>query len=283
MRVVHDQNLKVSFFISLFLHFVVGIIISVVFVQQTFERRPHQDIIEVEIVNPQRQRATHLPKRPFQKAKKKIPPQRISPFIRGLKEEVKIGDILSGSFGQRRGGRVRYGVLPREFGQRAPLFERVEMGVNWGKGPITTSEIIQKGNPLTPKIKPELPLKESGLQITEKIEEKERRSPKKVKKPKEDYRIEGPAGDRKILYQPKIPLPKWIEEEGISLQGRFKFWVLPSGEVEWVEKIETFGYPKVDELALLTIRRWRFSEGEGKAWGIVTVKIRLGRDEKVLR
>lgn len=91
--------------------------------------------------------------------------------------------------------------------------------------------------------------------------------------------ITGPASSRKAIYKPNFCIPKWLEEKGQSLIGRFRFWVLPNGEVDRVIIEQTFGDARVDNLAVSTLSRWRFYKlppDETRIdWGIVTIKIRL--------
>lgn len=91
--------------------------------------------------------------------------------------------------------------------------------------------------------------------------------------------IIGPASSRKAIYNPNFRIPKWLEEKGQSLIGRFRFWVLPNGEVDRVIIEQTFGDARVDNLAISTLSRWRFYKlppDETRIdWGIVTIKIRL--------
>jgi hypothetical protein len=277
----YDRTLNLSFLISLSLHLLVVVITSVLFVQPVPHERPRR-VVEVEIVSSPRQKPTHLTKRRPPSKRLKISRQKevshkVSSLVARLREErMRIGAVLRAHGGEEMAkldGAVQYGILAEEVGEEGPLFERVERGMEWGEGPITTSEVIQKGKPLIYKIGEgtslENPSKIKPLEEKEKI--KTERRPKR----EDRYPIEGPAEERKILYQKKIPLPDWVEREGRSLRARFKFWVLPSGWVDRVEKIETFGYPEIDDLALKTIRCWRFSEGEEEVWGIVSIRIQL--------
>jgi hypothetical protein len=90
------------------------------------------------------------------------------------------------------------------------------------------------------------------------------------------YRLEGPVTiGRTIVYQEKLAIPRWVEEEGKSLRGKLKFWVSSSGEVGRVLVEETFGHPEIDDLAIRMIGRWRFTKGKDEDWGLISIKIQL--------
>ncbi|MFH1449570.1 MAG: energy transducer TonB [bacterium] len=93
-------------------------------------------------------------------------------------------------------------------------------------------------------------------------------------------KISGPVFLRKILHQENFPIPSWLEREGITWRGKFKFWVLPDGYVDKVLVEESFGDRRVDSLASQIISKWRFSKlpdylKEKEEWGLIDLKILL--------
>jgi len=87
--------------------------------------------------------------------------------------------------------------------------------------------------------------------------------------------IKGPAGNRRILYQPEIPEVK-IDKEG---EVELKFWVLPDGSVGRVFSLLR-GDAELERIAINYIKQWRFNPlDEGgptvQQWGTITVKFRL--------
>ncbi|MEW6680296.1 MAG: energy transducer TonB [bacterium] len=90
--------------------------------------------------------------------------------------------------------------------------------------------------------------------------------------------ITGEVARRAIFYQEGFKIPEWLEKKGISLEGSFKFWVLPDGSVDRATILYSFGYRELDSLAINSILRWRFAslrEGKYEEWGIARIKIRL--------
>jgi|GEM_PF-5789684 len=90
--------------------------------------------------------------------------------------------------------------------------------------------------------------------------------------------ITGEVARRAILYQSGFKIPEWLERKGISLEGRFKFFVLADGSVDRVVIEHSFGYKELDSLAMDSILRWRFASLKGgtyEEWGIARIKIKL--------
>ncbi|HAW50458.1 TPA: hypothetical protein DCX16_05885 [bacterium] len=89
--------------------------------------------------------------------------------------------------------------------------------------------------------------------------------------------ITGQVARRQILYQEGFRLPEWVERRGVSLEGKFKLWVLPDGSVDRVLLEKSFGYRELDSLAISSISRWRFVRIQGtyEEWGFAVVKIKL--------
>ncbi|MEW6609929.1 MAG: energy transducer TonB [bacterium] len=91
--------------------------------------------------------------------------------------------------------------------------------------------------------------------------------------------IGGPAGERKVLYQPKFKIPYWLEKSGQSIKGKLKIWVLPDGSIDKVELDESFGYAEIDRLAQSAVYKWRFyklpSDIKRIDWGTVIITIKL--------
>jgi hypothetical protein len=97
-----------------------------------------------------------------------------------------------------------------------------------------------------------------------------------------DIKITGPVSKRRILHREEFILPEWIEKQGLSMEGRLKFWVFPDGSIGRVGIEKTFGslrdHQKLYSWLLSVFRKWRFSPliGEDKKeWGIITIKIKL--------
>lgn len=90
--------------------------------------------------------------------------------------------------------------------------------------------------------------------------------------------ITGEVARRAIFYSEGFEVPEWLEKKGISVEGRFKFWVLPDGSVDRVVTLHSFGYRELDSLAINAILRWRFcslKKGTYEEWGIARIKIKL--------
>lgn len=288
----HDRTLNLSFSISFTLHLLIMVILSIFIARSPKIQLPTR-LIEVEILPLKDPLVTHMPKKQIRLQVKPKPRQEVKSIPTPQKVQNRISTIIRPEIGQEleitavlgtgerskkipQESRVRYGVLPIEETLDRPHFERVEAGEVWGHGPLTTGERIVKGEPPS-----HIGAEGIGRPVSPQIEGSgpQRISPVSMpggagKIPY--YHLEGPATvGREILYQELIPIPKWVEEEGRSLRGKLRFWVLPSGEVDRVIVEETFGYPQIDDLAMRTIRRWRFTRGKDEAWGMISIKIQL--------
>ncbi len=88
--------------------------------------------------------------------------------------------------------------------------------------------------------------------------------------------IEGPAGERKILYQPDPPEVNVRLETSITL----KFWVLPDGTVGRIVPQQK-GDAHLERIAIEYLKKWLFEpinideDGDQEVWGIIDVHFKL--------
>lgn len=87
--------------------------------------------------------------------------------------------------------------------------------------------------------------------------------------------IKGPAGTRRILYQPAIPEVKVGREGEVEL----RFWVLPDGSIGRVLPVIR-GDAELEQIATSYLKQWRFERLDsggprGEQWGTLTVKFRM--------
>lgn len=285
-----DRTFNLSMVISSCIHLFIILIFSIFIRFSKIDIPPR--LIEVEMTTVKVPLVTRMPKervvvKPtqaskilIQPSKRELPKEIAANRPQRIGRELDITAVLGGRDPAKEtreglsGGKGRYGLPMEETGEH-PLFERVERGELWGKGRVTTSERLTKGEaPGTVGL-------EAGREMPRIIEGGVGKGVGPVdlsggvdKIPY--YHLEGPAAvGRGIVYQELMPVPKWVEEEGRSLRGKLRFWVLPSGEVDRVLVEETFGYPQIDDLAIRTIRRWRFTKGQDEAWGLVSIRIQL--------
>jgi len=96
-------------------------------------------------------------------------------------------------------------------------------------------------------------------------------------KEKSTEKIEGPAGERKLIYREKIQYPEWAEKKGIEGNIKIKFWVTPDGKICETEIITSSGYPELDFYTMNKFRRYLFEpvNKNKKVWGIITFIFRL--------
>ncbi len=89
--------------------------------------------------------------------------------------------------------------------------------------------------------------------------------------------IEGPAGDRGVLYRKKTEYPDWAQEEGMEGNIQIKFWVAPDGKVVLTELVVSSGFPELDIYAEQVLREWLFEPArtDKQAWGIITFSFKL--------
>ncbi len=93
--------------------------------------------------------------------------------------------------------------------------------------------------------------------------------------------IEGPLGERGLLYLENPPFPLWAQEAGIETGVRFRFWVSPEGNVIRIRAVKKSSYPEFEALARQALGRWRFEPlprgAERDEWGEVPIIWRLQR------
>jgi len=84
---------------------------------------------------------------------------------------------------------------------------------------------------------------------------------------------------RKTTYKPKFELPEWIEKRGLRPGDvKIKIWVTADGKVDETRLVISSGYFKLDELAIETVKKWRFEGIEDittRDWGIVNIRIKF--------
>jgi len=76
---------------------------------------------------------------------------------------------------------------------------------------------------------------------------------------------------RYLLFASLPTYPEWAEKQGLTGKVELKFWVLPGGEVCNTEVLQTSGYSKLDNYAIESLRKWRFTpidKPEVKAYNI---------------
>lgn len=93
--------------------------------------------------------------------------------------------------------------------------------------------------------------------------------------------IEGPLGERGLLYVEYPPTPAWAQEAGIEAEVRFRFWVSPAGNVIRIRAVRKSAYPEFESLAREALSRWRFEPlprgAQRDEWGEVPIIWRLQR------
>ena len=92
--------------------------------------------------------------------------------------------------------------------------------------------------------------------------------------------IQGPVGERKIVFSQLPTYPAWAKQQGIEGDVLLKFWVSPEGLVSNVEILRFSGFRDFDERAARSLRNWRFEplamdEARVEQWGTVPFKFRL--------
>jgi len=70
--------------------------------------------------------------------------------------------------------------------------------------------------------------------------------------------IEGPLGERGLVYLEDPPYPAWARSAGIEAEIRFRFWVSPAGHVTRIRALRKSGHPGFEPLARESLARWRF-------------------------
>lgn len=91
--------------------------------------------------------------------------------------------------------------------------------------------------------------------------------------------IEGPAGEREIIYKSPSPIvSRSLYGAGEEYVVKLKFFISGNGTLYDIEPIVSSGYPEIDLKAIGSLKTWRFAPlnlaKNGKfIWGVVTVKI----------
>ncbi len=97
---------------------------------------------------------------------------------------------------------------------------------------------------------------------------------------KSPYALSGPLANRKVLSQTLPALPDWAQRQGIITYVSLYFFVLHTGEVKDNIVVQrTSGDPRLDNLAVEALMRWRFeplsaAQYGREQWGIITFKFR---------
>jgi len=89
--------------------------------------------------------------------------------------------------------------------------------------------------------------------------------------------VKGPVEERRVFYQPSLPvLPDWLRQERLRLNIEIKFWLSKEGLVEYAEPLISCGYPEIDLLMVTYLNKWRFQplaaeelDNQQDQWGIV--------------
>ncbi len=103
--------------------------------------------------------------------------------------------------------------------------------------------------------------------------------PGKFRKTGLSQRVEGPAGEREIIFKPKdLTIPRRLYSDVNEHLVKLKFFVSGNGIVYDVNPVISSGYPEVDLQAIRFVKRWRFSplsklEKDESAWGVVALKV----------
>jgi TonB family protein len=89
--------------------------------------------------------------------------------------------------------------------------------------------------------------------------------------------IEGPAGDRGLVYRQQADYPEWAQEKDIEGNVQIKFWVDPDGKIALTSLLGSSGFPELDVYAEQIFRKWLFEpvKTDKQAWGIITFRFRL--------
>ncbi|MDD5656152.1 MAG: energy transducer TonB [Elusimicrobia bacterium] len=105
-----------------------------------------------------------------------------------------------------------------------------------------------------------------------------RQAPQRLES-KKGVEIEGPLADRSVTAYDIPPFPDWAKQQGvIEAAVAIRFWVDPQGNVLSELRVErTSGYPRLDRLAMDSLRRWRFAPigTAERQWGVITFRFVL--------
>ena len=89
--------------------------------------------------------------------------------------------------------------------------------------------------------------------------------------------IEGPIGERKLIYKEPIEYPDWAEKNSIEGNIKIKFWVKADGKISETEIITSSGYPELDVYTMNKFMKYLFQpiNKNEDVWGIITFIFRL--------
>ena len=96
---------------------------------------------------------------------------------------------------------------------------------------------------------------------------------------KSDALIEGPAGDREIIFKPEpVIVSKGLYSANKEYFVRLRFILSKNGIAREIEPILSSGYPEIDLLAVNALKKWRFSplnsyKEDNDSWGAVVIRI----------
>ncbi|MCM8829555.1 MAG: TonB family protein [Candidatus Omnitrophica bacterium] len=92
-----------------------------------------------------------------------------------------------------------------------------------------------------------------------------------------DIEIEGPAGERTLIYKEPVDYPGWAIERSLEGIIRIKFWVDPDGKIVLTNIITSSGYPDLDLYTEQKLRKWVFEavRTDKQAWGLITFRFYL--------
>ena len=77
-------------------------------------------------------------------------------------------------------------------------------------------------------------------------------------RPGAEFGIEGPLGERGLIYFEKPHYPTWAKEKGIEAALRFAFSVSPEGNVIRIQTLQKSACSELESLARQAVSRWRF-------------------------
>lgn len=102
----------------------------------------------------------------------------------------------------------------------------------------------------------------------------------KMRKKKPSVTMEGPAGEREVIFKPRpLTVLRGLYGDADEYRIRLKFFVSEDGITYDLKPVVSSGYPEIDLQAMRFLKRWRFSplsvveKDKRSVWGIVTVKV----------
>ena len=89
--------------------------------------------------------------------------------------------------------------------------------------------------------------------------------------------IEGPGGDRQVIYREVIKYPLWAQQQGMEGNIKIKFWVDSEGRITSTTIKGSSGFPELDIYAEESFRKWLFNpvKTDKEVWGLITFRFRL--------